>query len=141
MKRADGKTAICMITIGILLPVVGGGCGGLLLSPIYNAALLGGGIGGIIGYQSGEAAAGAILGATILGTGEALKQTDQLAKGEDPKDCECRGEEKTVVEITNSNGSITPVELKRKGCDYIGPKGEHYKELPTEDQLRPVYGF
>ncbi|MHC4623054.1 MAG: hypothetical protein ACYS4W_04040 [Planctomycetota bacterium] len=141
MKRANMKSAMCIVVVGILLPVVCGGCSGLLLSPIYNAALLGGGIGGIIGYQSGEAAAGALLGAAILGTGEVLKQTDQLAKGEDPKDCGCRGEEKIVVEITNSNGSITPVELKRKGCDYIGPKGEHYKELPTEDQLRPVYGF
>jgi hypothetical protein len=46
-----------------------------------------------------------------------------------------------VVEVTNSNGSITPVELKKKGCSYIGPNGERYDELPSEEQLRSVYGF
>ncbi|HUW18487.1 MAG TPA: hypothetical protein VMW16_04225 [Sedimentisphaerales bacterium] len=141
MKRADRKTTILMVLAGALVLAVCSGCGGLLLSPIYNAALLGGAVGGIIGYQSGETAAGALLGAGILGAGELVKQTDQLAKGEQPKDCGCKGQEKVVVEITNSNGSITPVELRKKGCVYTGPKGEQYQQLPTEEQLRPVYGF
>ena len=47
-----------------------------------------------------------------------------------------------AVIVTNSNGSTIAVLLKKDGRGgYIGPRGEHYDELPTEDQLRPVYGF
>ena len=47
----------------------------------------------------------------------------------------------TVVNITNSNGSTTPVVLHRSGNQWVGPRGEQYSSLPTEAQLRPVYGF
>jgi len=33
------------------------------------------------------------------------------------------------------------VTLKKKGDSYIGPKGERYDELPTEEQLKPIYGL
>ena len=46
-----------------------------------------------------------------------------------------------VVNITNSNGSITPVILRRSGTMWIGPKGEQYMAIPTVEQLKPVYGF
>ncbi|MHC4477334.1 MAG: hypothetical protein ACYTEL_16930 [Planctomycetota bacterium] len=46
-----------------------------------------------------------------------------------------------VVEVTNSNGSKTPVRLTKQGDGYVGPKGEHYDRLPSEEQLWPVYGF
>lgn len=112
-----------------------------MLSPIYNSALLGGLVGGVIGYQSEEAAAGALLGASITGTGELLRQTDNLAQQKERGKCKERRGERIDVEVTNSNGSFTPVELRKKGCVYIGPKGEHYRELPSEEQLRLVYGF
>lgn len=45
------------------------------------------------------------------------------------------------VHITNTDGTVTIVELKKSGTDYIGPKGEVYSDgLPTEDELRPLYG-
>ena len=141
MNTTNRRTVITMVLIGSLLPVLCCGCGGLMLSPIYNSALLGGLVGGVIGYQSGEAAAGALLGAGITGTGELLRQTDNLAQQKERQKCKERREERIVVEVTNSNGSFTPVELRKKGCVYIGPKGEHYKELPSEEQLRLVYGF
>ena len=47
----------------------------------------------------------------------------------------------TVVNITNSNGSTTPVVLHRSGNQWVGPRGELYNSLPTEAQLKPVYGF
>ena len=47
----------------------------------------------------------------------------------------------TVVNITNSNGSVTPVILRRSGNMWIGPKGEQYMSMPTVEQLKPVYGF
>jgi hypothetical protein len=53
-----------------------------------------------------------------------------------------RQEMNTVtVKITNSNGSISQVKLIKQGVGYVGPRGEYYEQLPTEDQLRPVYGF
>ncbi len=46
-----------------------------------------------------------------------------------------------TVKVTNSNGSISQVNLMKQGIGYVGPRGEYYNQLPTEDQLRPVYGF
>lgn len=46
-----------------------------------------------------------------------------------------------TVWITNSNGSRTSVKLTREGPYYIGPRGELYTSLPTNEQLRIVYGF
>ena len=46
-----------------------------------------------------------------------------------------------MVNVTNSNGSIIQVPIKRSGVGYVGPRGEYYDKLPTADQLRPVYGF
>ncbi len=141
MKTTSKKTPVMIVLIGSLLPVLCGGCGELLMSPIYSSALGGALIGGIIGYQSGEPGEGALVGAAICGIGELFKQTDKLAREEKKQKDKDEDVEKVVVEIHNSNGSVTPVELKKKGCIYIGPKGEHYKQLPTEEQLAPVYGL
>jgi len=53
-------------------------------------------------------------------------------------------EEKVVVWVTNANGSRTPVTLVRLNDPvgyYMGPKGEYYACLPTDEQLRPMYGL
>ena len=47
-----------------------------------------------------------------------------------------------TVNVTNSNGSITPVRLAKQGVGYVGPRGEYYNSLPTEEQLKQAgYGF
>ena len=46
-----------------------------------------------------------------------------------------------IVWITNSNGSRTSVKLRRSGPGFIGPRGEWYPSIPTNKQLRVVYGF
>jgi len=46
-----------------------------------------------------------------------------------------------TVWITNSNGSKSSVILTRSGQGYIGPRGEYYPNMPTNEQLRMVYGF
>jgi hypothetical protein len=46
-----------------------------------------------------------------------------------------------TVWITNSNGSSTSVQLTRVGSWYRGPQGEYYASMPTNEQLRAVYGF
>lgn len=51
-------------------------------------------------------------------------------------------EPKTItVWITNSNGSQTSVRLRKSGPGFIGPRGEWYHNMPTNEQLRMVYGF
>jgi hypothetical protein len=46
-----------------------------------------------------------------------------------------------IVWITNSNGSKTSVKLRKSGPGYLGPRGEWYPSMPTNNQLRVVYGF
>lgn len=43
--------------------------------------------------------------------------------------------------ITNSNGSQTSVRLAREDGWYVGPRGEYYSKMPTNEQLRVAYGF
>lgn len=43
--------------------------------------------------------------------------------------------------VTNSNGSRISVELTRDGPWYVGPRGECYARIPSNEQLRVVYGF
>jgi hypothetical protein len=47
---------------------------------------------------------------------------------------------KITLWITNSNGSRTAVKLTRSGPWYVGPRGEYYETLPTNEQLRVIYG-
>jgi hypothetical protein len=48
----------------------------------------------------------------------------------------------TTVWVQNSNNSKTPVVLRMtEGGQYIGPRGEYYAGLPTQDQLRKAYGM
>ena len=46
-----------------------------------------------------------------------------------------------TVWITNSNGSQTSVQITRHGRWYVGPRGEYYDQMPTNEQLRLAYGF
>ncbi len=46
-----------------------------------------------------------------------------------------------IINVNNSNGSVTPVTLRRVGHQYVGPRGEYYNTLPTEQQLKGPYGF
>lgn len=46
----------------------------------------------------------------------------------------------SVVNVPNSDGSTTPVTLKRSGNVWIDPKGEEYSTLPAPKQLKPIYG-
>jgi len=150
MNTTSTKTSVTIILIVSLLLNICGCCsenhnnGGnsLQLSSIYGAALGGALIGGIIGYQSDETGEGVAVGAAILGVGELLRQTDELARKEKKhREHEDESEDPIVVEIHNSNGSITPVKLKKEDSHYIGPKGERYDQLPTEEQLKPIYGL
>ena len=142
MKLTSYKTPLIVTLIASLMFL--SGCGeGMRASDIYGASLCGALVGVIIGHQSDEDGEGAALGAAVFGVGELLSQLDNL----DKKEKEHRDEgddgrtEIYIIQVHNSNGSITPIEIEKKGNTFIGPKGEHYDQLPTEEQLKPVYGF
>jgi len=46
-----------------------------------------------------------------------------------------------TVNVANSNGSVSLVRLRKQGIGYIGPKGEYYDHLPTDEELRPTYAL
>ena len=150
--RIETKTKPAAVAlIASLLFGLGNGCccqnGGnncsdseLRLHPLLEESIKGAIIGGIIGYQSHEEGEGAAIGAGLFAVAELLKQSDRHHRNKEPVHREKRSDQ-VVVDIHNSNGSITPVKLKRKDGSYIGPKGERYEQLPTEEQLKPLYGL
>jgi hypothetical protein len=152
MKRRIPKTpAVIVLTISLVLSACSG-CGSdngsdgqLKLHPIYQSALLGAAVGAVIGHQSDEAGNGAALGAAVFGIGALLEQTDRMSdkrrEHEDGHEEKQEEEQEVVIQIKNDNGSVTTVVLKKEGGSYVGPNGEHYKRLPTAEQLKPVYGL
>lgn len=81
----------------------------------------------------------------IFATTETVKYCikNEQEKKEQKQELEkIRQEANTItVNVTNQNGSITPVALKKEGNVYVGPKGEQYLAVPTHEQLQQVYGF
>ena len=111
-------------------------------SDAQTGALLGSGIGAGIGALAGGSTESTLIGAAI-GGGAGYMLGNEGDKKKAAADREnIRQEMNTImVKVTNSNGSIIQVPIKRQGVGYVGPRGEYYDKLPTEDQLRPIYGF
>jgi hypothetical protein len=65
----------------------------------------------------------------------ALPTADQLKPIYAPADGDQVG-----IQITKTDGTTTVVTLTRKGTAFIGPNGESYATMPTEDQLKAKYG-
>jgi len=107
-----------------------------------NTALLGTAIGAGVGALAGGDTEGALVGAAV-GGGVGYIAGNESDKAKSRAEIEAVRAEQNVetIWITNSNGSQYPVRLRKDGPGYIGPRGEHYSSLPTEEQLRPVYGF
>ena len=150
MKTTLRKAVSVVLTV-ILLAALSGCCEEhrsdrgkpMRLSPIYGSAIFGAIVGGIVGYQSEEPGEGAAVGAVLFGVGALLGEIDRQnedCEREHEDGGERRQEDEVVIQIRNDNGSETPVVLTRKGGTYFGPEGEHYDRLPTEEQLKPVYG-
>lgn len=101
-------------------------------------AIAGAGIGQAVGRNPESTLLGAAVGGGagyMLGNESDKRQT----KAETAR---VREEMNYVTaNMTNSNGSVSQVRLRKQGIGYVGPRGEYYNKLPTEDQLRPVYGF
>jgi uncharacterized protein YcfJ len=114
------------------------GCQNAAQSGAAAGALAGAGIGQAIGRDSKATAIGAAIGGAagyMLGNEEDKRQA-QIERARIHQETSY-----VTVDVTNSNGSISRVRLRREGIGYVGTRGEFYDHLPTEDELRPVYGF
>ena len=106
-----------------------------------TGALLGGAAGAGIGAAVGDTKGALIGGAVGAGGGYLVgRQMDKKDKNREAVSGQ-QNPDTIVVNITNSNGSTTPVTLKRSGNVWIGPKGEEYSTIPTPEQLKPIYGM
>jgi hypothetical protein len=136
MNRFFATILMTAMITGVVL--FGAGCESDAQTGAGIGALAGAGIGALAGGSTESTLIGAAVGGGagyMLGNEGDKKKTKQEME-------DLRSEMNTVtVNVTNSNGSIIPVKLRKQGVGYVGPRGEYYDKLPTEDQLRPIYGF
>ncbi len=131
------------VTLGLAVVVVCGiaftaGCE----NDAGNTALLGTAIGAGVGALAGGGTEGALIGGAVGGGAGYMIGNESDKKKTRSEIASVRAEQNVeTVWITNSNGSQQAVRLRRDGPGYIGPRGERYPSLPTEAQLKPVYGF
>jgi hypothetical protein len=120
--------------------------GSLLIAGCESDAQVGSAIGALAGAGIGQLAGGdseaTLIGAAVGGTAGYMLGNESERQKAQAERAYMRQEMRTVaVNITNSNGSVSQVRLRRHGVGYVGTRGEYYHRLPTEDQLRPIYGF
>jgi len=107
-----------------------------------SGALIGTGVGAGVGALAGGSTEGTLIGAAVGGGAGYIIGNEGDKKQQKREMSSLRGEMNSeLVNIRNSNGSISTVRVSRSGVGYIGPRGEYYDHLPTEAELRPVYGF
>jgi len=133
------KLATILITVavsaGLLFAV---GCESDAQTGAGLGALAGAGIGQLAGGDTESTLIGAAVGG---GAGYMLGNEGDKKKTKAEMN-DIRQELNTVtVNITNSNGSVSTVKLRKQGVGYIGPRGEYYDHLPTGEELQPIYGF
>jgi len=129
----------------ILLPVLV--CLSLFLivgceSDAQTGALIGTAAGAGIGQLAGGSTEATLIGAAVGGGAGYIVGNEGDKKKTEAEIDSVRAEMNVVtVNVTNSNGSVSQVRLTKQGVGYVGPRGEFYNHLPTDDELRPVYGF
>ena len=146
--KSNGIQAIFGLTL------VGALCMGCASDPANanrnRGAAGGAALGAGVGYLAGSnikglsKTEGMVAGAAIGGLmgGSRGKQTDRANRQQSEID-DMRAQMNTAtVNVTNNNGSITPVVLRSAGTNqWQGPRGEIYNGLPTGEMLKPVYGL
>jgi hypothetical protein len=148
-----GFVAILMVVVVSLGLAFVSGCE----SDAQTGALIGAGAGAGIGQAIGHNTESTLIGAGVgggagymIGNEQDKKKTKAEMENLRQENMQMRQqsaqmqqEMSTVtINVTNSNGSITPVTLRKQGVVYIGPRGETYTTLPTQEQLKQAgYGF
>ena len=111
-----------------------------------SGALIGAGVGAGAGQLIGGNTESTLIG-TAVGGGLGYIIGNEQDKKEAAIDRqvirqEAQAEARTeVVWVTTSNGSKIPVKLRKQGPYWIGPEGEYYDTMPTNEQLNKLYGF
>ena len=108
-------------------------------SDAQTGALVGAAIGAGVGQ-----AVGGDTSATLIGAGVGAAGGYMIGNEQDKKKARTEGVQGldvVTVNVVNSNGSTTPVRLKKQGAGYTGPRGEYYDHLPSPNELKSVYGF
>ncbi len=129
-----------------ILLVVAVGFGSLFVTGCESDAQVGSAIGALAGAGIGQLAGGdseaTLIGAAVGGAAGYMLGNEGDRRNAQAERAYMRQEMRTVaVNITNSNGSVSQVRLRRQGVGYVGTRSEYYDHLPTEDELRPIYGF
>jgi len=131
----------------LILMVVAVGLGLAFVAGCESDAQTGALIGTVIGAGAGQAIGGDTE-STLIGAGAGAVGGYIIGSERDKKKTKAeidslRQDMNTVtVNITNPNGSISQVLLRKQGVGYVGPRGEYYNTLPTEEQLRQAgYGL
>lgn len=135
----NNKWLVMMVIIVAFAAVWVNGC----QSDAQTRALVGGAAGAGIGQLAGKDTKSTLIGAAV-GSGAGYILGNEADKKKTKAEMEdIRQEMNTAtVNVINSNGSVTPVTLRKQGVGYVGPKGEYYNSLPTSEQLRQAgYGF
>jgi uncharacterized protein YcfJ len=121
---------------GALIGTAAGAGVGQAIGRNTQSTLIGAGVGAGAGYMIGNESDKKKTKAEM----ESLRQQNMQMQ---QQSSQMQQEMSTVtINVTNSNGSITPVTLRKQGVVYIGPRGETYTTLPTQEQLKQAgYGF
>ena len=129
-----------------ILVVVIAGSGLIFIAGCQEGAQSGTLLGTLIGAGVGQLAGGdteaTLIGAAVGGGAGYIFGNESDKEKTQTQIYSLRDEMDTVtVNVTNSNNSVSRVRLRKHGIGYVGTRGEYYAKLPTEDQLRPIYGF
>jgi len=133
----DIVTILITVLIGLVLIFIAG-----CESDARTGAVLGSLAGAGIGQIAGRSTESTLIGAAVGGTAGYMLGNESDRKKTQAEMAYLRQQTDYVtVNITNSNGSVSQVMLRKQGVGYVGTRGEYYNTLPTQDQLRPIYGF
>jgi hypothetical protein len=134
-RHASTILKVAMVTLSL---VVLGGCESGAQTGSVIGALMGAGVGQLAGGSTEATLIGAAVGG---GAGYMLGNEADKAEAQAERDYISDQMAHVTVNMTNSNGSISQVRLRKHGIGYVGTRGEFYDHMPTQDELRPIYGF
>ncbi len=138
-KQLVTVSVAVVVSVGLVFV---GGCESDAGKGAGIGGLAGAGVGAIIGHQSGNTAGGALIGGAVGAGGGYMIGNERDKKKTEAEMNNLRSEMSVeTVTVTNSNGSKISVRLQKQGVGYVGPRGEYYDHLPTDAELKPVYGF
>ena len=128
---------------GALIGTAAGAGIGQAIGGNTGSTLIGAGVGGGAGYMIGNESDKKKTKAEMESLRQENAQLQQQGTQMQQQGTQTQQDTGTVtINVNNSNGSITPVTLRRQGAVYIGPRGETYTTLPTQEQLKQAgYGF